>query len=110
MRSRERVGVARLFHPQRLQNKDAHDVYRLLVAMPTEALGSDIRRLLSNGVSNAATTVALALLGKPFATGPDALGAEMAGRAEVGIGDPGQVALAASFLAADLMDSLRSSP
>jgi hypothetical protein len=96
--------------PQRLQNKDAHDIYRLLVAMPTEALAGDLRRLLSDEVSNATTTVAVGLLEELFAAGREALGADMAGRAEAGIGDPVQTALAVSFLAADLMDSLRSSP
>lgn len=50
-----------------------------------------------------ATAEALRYLDRLFALGPDTLGSEMAGLAEVGIGDPETVAQAAAFLAADVL-------
>ena len=46
------------------------------------------------------------MLADLFASGPEAPGSTMAGRAERGIGDPEQVSLAVSILAADLMGAL----
>ncbi len=76
--------------PDRLNDKDAHDVYRLLVATTDmAALGSSFQRLLFDPVSKRVTERALDWLLVLFADGPDALGSVMAGRAEEGIGgDP----------------------
>lgn len=90
--------------PDRLNDKDAHDIYRLLVAttdMP--ALGASFQRLLSEPVSKTVTQQALDWLPPLFADGPDALGSVMAGRAEDGIGDPDLVAASVAALAADVL-------
>ena len=90
--------------PDRLNDKDAHDVYRLLVATTDmAALGSSFQRLLFDPVSKKATKQALDWLPGLFADGPDALGSVMAGRAEEGIGDPDLVAASVAALAADVL-------
>lgn len=90
--------------PDRLNDKDAHDVYRLLVATTdTAVLGSSFQRLLSDTVSKTATEQALGWLRTLFADGPDALGSVMAGRAEEGVGDPDLVAAAVAALADDVL-------
>ncbi len=89
--------------PERLTDKDAHDIYRLLVAVPTGPLAAAIRRLQSDALAGEVTRQAVSLLDAHFAVGPRALGPTMAGRAEEGIGDPAVVAAALSTLAADLI-------
>ncbi|WP_099038438.1 hypothetical protein [Mycobacterium neglectum] len=90
--------------PDRLNDKDAHDIYRLLVATTdTAALGSSFQRLLSDPISKTVAEQALDWLRPLFADGPDALGSVMAGRAEEGIGDPDLVAASVAALAADVL-------
>ena len=90
--------------PDRLNDKDAHDVYRLLVATTDmTALGSSFQRLLFDPVSKTVSKQALDWLPVLFADGPDALGSVMAGRAEEGIGDPDLVAASVAALAADVL-------
>lgn len=93
----------RLETPRRQDDKDAHDIYRILVASDTHDLAGVISALLSNELSREVTAQALQALRMLFATGPDARGSTMAGRAERAVGDPHQVALASSILAADLL-------
>lgn len=92
--------------PHRLNDKDAHDVYRILRAIETEELRQAFNRLLANELSEQTTKEALRYLDELFAVGPDGLGAVMAGRAEEGVGEPEQVAVAASILAADLIEAI----
>lgn len=92
--------------PRRLIDKDAHDVYRLLVATPTESLATTVRQLQADDVAGRITAQALEFLRALFAAGPDAMGARMAGRAEELVGDPPTVSAAASVLAADLLACL----
>jgi hypothetical protein len=97
----------RLDNPQRLNNKDAHDIYRLLVAETDMAqLAKSFRKLLGDPVSAAVTQRSIDWLANLFGT-PTATGSLMAGQTEVGVGDPEQVALSTSFLADDLLNSLR---
>ncbi|WP_448712446.1 hypothetical protein [Microbacterium profundi] len=96
----------RLETPRRRDDKDAHDIYRILVAISTEDLVDTFRVLLNDVVSEAVTSDALSMLERVFASGPEAPGSTMAGRAEHAIGDPEQVSLAVSILAADLMKAL----
>lgn len=98
----ERTGA-----PDRLVDKDAHDIYRILVAVPTAQLASTLRTLGADPISREATNHALEYFDRLFATGPHAIGSTMAGRAEEGIGDPEQVALAVSLLASDALDAVR---
>jgi hypothetical protein len=96
----------RAANPGRLVDKDAHDIYRILIDVDTAALASSLRRLLEDEVSRAATKTGLKYLGTLFADGPQALGPVMAGRAEEGVGEPETVALAVSILTADLLAAL----
>ncbi|WP_285728272.1 GSU2403 family nucleotidyltransferase fold protein [Psychromicrobium xiongbiense] len=98
--------VERMDSPHRLNDKDAHDIYRLLRAIDTTELSEAFRGLLAAELCSEVTREALDALGKHFATGPDATGSAMAGRAEEGVGDPEQVSVATALLAQDLMDSL----
>lgn len=98
----ERVGTR-----QRLNDKDAHDAYRILRATETEELSEAFIRLLTDKLSESATREALIFLEQLFVSGPSAIGSMMAGRAEEGLGDPEQVSVAVAILSADLMDTLR---
>lgn len=91
--------------PDRLNDKDAHDIYRLLVATETADLATTVRRLDANEVSKDVTAQALVYLEQLFAS-PQTLGSTMAGRAEEGVGQPDTVSASASFLAHDLMSAL----
>lgn len=92
--------------PSRLNDKDAHDSYRLLVAITTFDLAAAIRRLLGPDISRDVTLAALDFLDELFARGPESLGSVMAGRAEEGVGRPDTVAAAVSVLAQDLLTEL----
>jgi hypothetical protein len=93
----------------RLVDKDAHDVYRLLVAVDTGKLAQRLDALAGDDLAGAATGQALDYLRQLFAS-PDASGAVMAGRAEELVGDPAVVSAAAATLAEDLLAVLRTAP
>jgi hypothetical protein len=90
--------------PGRLVDKNAHDVYRLLVAMNTDDLAASMRTLVVDEFCGAVSTQALVYLRQMFASGPAALGAMMAGRAEQLVGDPATVSASVAVLAADLLE------
>lgn len=92
--------------PHRLVDKDAHDVYRILVDTESDLLASKFHELLEDEMSSEITTEALAHIRELFADGPEAIGSVMAGRAEEGIGEPITVALQTSILAADLLEAI----
>ncbi|MER5419687.1 hypothetical protein [Streptosporangium roseum] len=94
--------------PRRLNDKDAHDAYRILIDTDTADLAFAFGALRREPVSSETTDQAIEYLVTLFAAGPDALGASMAGRAEEGIGEPERVALSTSLLAADLVTALAS--
>lgn len=95
----------RVDSPNRLNDKDAHDIYRLLVATETHDLAETMQRLHADEISQEATTQALNYLDQLF-TSADALGATMAGRAEEGVGQPDTVSASVSVLAQDLLSAL----
>ena len=95
--------------PRRLEDKDAHDIYRLFVAVTTSDLAAPMARLLADPLAGAVTERAMAYLREMFAAGPGALGSVMAGRAELGVGEPETVAASVALLAADLLLALESS-
>ncbi len=96
--------------PHRLNDKDAHDIYRLLVAVDTAPIAATLGMLLNDPLSRPATSYALDQLDVLFAQGPGSMGATMAGRAEEGIGDPATVALAVSLLATDILAEMGTNP
>jgi hypothetical protein len=98
-----KIGERAVDAPDRLVDKDAHDVYRILVATDTGELATDFARLLADDLSSGTTAEAIDLLRDLFAAGPDATGSLMAGRAEEGVGEPATVALQAAILTSDLL-------
>jgi hypothetical protein len=91
--------------PNRLIDKDAHDVHRLLVAVPTATFAERLDLLRRDDLAGAATTAAIHLLDGLFGE-PGAIGAVMAGRAEVAVGSPDVVAASTAALAGDLIAAL----
>ena len=97
-----KVGERRT-EPDRLVDKDAYDIYRLLVAVPAATIGESIDRLVDDPLAGRVTIVAMTFLREMFAAGPGAVGSAMAGRAEDGIGNPDLVAAAATALTNELL-------
>jgi hypothetical protein len=91
---------------RRQDDKDALDVYRLLVAMSTETLTTGIRTLLDTDLSQEVTSQALDHLAELFGT-DDAIGSAMAARAVEGLDDPETVAASCAALAQDLLTALQ---
>ena len=93
--------------PHRLNDKDAHDFYRLLVATTDiTALSEAFQRLLVDPLAKSVTRQAIDWLPFLFADGPDAIGSVMAGRAEEGVGDPDVVAASVAALTAELLSAI----
>jgi hypothetical protein len=95
-------------NPDRLLDKDAHDVYRLLVAAATATLAAGFARLQADELAGSVTGEAVVYLEQLFASGPEALGSTMAGRAEELFGNAAVVSAAVAALAADLLAALPS--
>lgn len=87
--------------PSRLDNKDAHDLYRLLRATETPEVVAGFMTLLSDPRADHVALRALEYLDQLFHD-PSSLGSQMAGRAEEGIGDPETVAASVAVLVSDL--------
>ena len=94
--------------PGRLVDKDAHDIYRLLVATETPALAGRLEELSEDEIAGPVTVSAIVYLRELFAT-PTALGALMAGRAEQTAGDPEAATVAAVLLSNGLLAALDGS-
>jgi hypothetical protein len=89
----------------RLGDKDALDVSRLLQAVGTRELAGSIRRLLNAGVSRAVTEEAIDLLRRQFGT-LDGPGAAMAARATEGLEDPDRIRASCVALSTDLLNEV----
>lgn len=96
----------RLEQPDRLNDKDAHDIYRLLVTKTAPEIAATLVFSLDDSVSADAVREAIQYLRTLFAAGPGAVGSMMAGRAEEGIGDPENVAVSVALLAEDIVTEL----
>lgn len=92
--------------PDRLVDKDAHDIYRLLVAISTSQLANALHLLTNDELAGAVTTQALTFLDDMFAAGASATGSQMAGRAEEGVGEPAVVSASCDALASDLLTAV----
>jgi hypothetical protein len=93
--------------PDRLLDKDAHDIYRLLVAAGTDTLATALAKLQADELADRVTDEAIVCLEQLFASGPEALGSTMAGRAEELFGSSAVVSAAVATLAADLVAALQ---
>lgn len=92
--------------PERLLDKDAHDIYRLLAATDTSLVSGTLAELRNDELAGATTRAAIGYLEQLFASGPGALGSTMAGRAEELVGDPSVASAAVAALASDLITAL----
>jgi hypothetical protein len=90
--------------PDRLADKDALDVLRLLRGIDTAPFAESIRRLQDHDVSRAVTRQALDLLRRLFGT-PDAKGVEMVVRATEGLEDPATIRASCVVLASELLSA-----
>ncbi|MGH3263504.1 MAG: hypothetical protein ACRDNS_16090, partial [Trebonia sp.] len=85
-----------------LVDKDAYDVYRLLVAIATDGLAAALVRLLADELAGDVASAALDFLAQLFGNA-DSAGSVMADRAEELVGDPAVVAAACAALTGDLL-------
>lgn len=91
--------------PDRLSDKDAFDIYRLL-QLPALDLALGVRKILADERSATVGKAAIGFLHQLF-EGPDAAGCVMAGRYVEGVADPEIIRLSASTLAEELQTSIR---
>ena len=91
---------------RRLEDKDAHDIYRLLSAVSMATLTVGISKLKSDALSRDITEVGLVQFEKLFARGSEAEGSLRAGRAEFGFGDPITISQSVALLAQELLEAL----
>lgn len=89
-----------------LVNKDAHDIYRLLSAIPITTFTLGLSKLTSYSLSKEITEIGLKQFENLFARGPEAEGSMRAGQAEFGFGNPDTVSQSVAFLARDLIEAL----
>ncbi|MGH2390998.1 MAG: hypothetical protein ACRDIE_22600, partial [Chloroflexota bacterium] len=93
--------------PDRLRDKDALDVYRLLQASDTPVLAAKIRVLMADPrweeIIRQAIDHLRSLFGSPYA-----IGSQMAARAVETVGDPVTVAQSAAALTEDLLQAIRN--
>ena len=99
--------MERLENPRRLNDKDAHDIYRILRAINPVELAEGFRTILRDSISQYVTQQAINGIRQHLASGTEATFAHMVGRAEEGIGEPETVSLAVALLAQDLLAALR---
>jgi hypothetical protein len=67
---------------------------------------ASLSRLGEDALAGDVTRTALVSLERFFAARPKALGSRMAGRAEVGVGDPEAVSASVAILARELLEAL----
>lgn len=91
--------------PGRLVDKDAHDIYRLLVATDAAELAACLDGLCRDELAGDSTRTALGYMRELFVNEPR-LGATMAGRAEELVGDPDVAAAAVTVLAEGVLVTL----
>lgn len=89
----------------RLLDKDAHDLYRLLRAVALDDVVTDLRTVLNDDVAGGPSRRALAWL-RQHAQTHEAMIPAMAGRAEDLVGDPEDVAQRSWALIQDVLDAI----
>ncbi len=101
----DRVTAREAGRKDRTQPKDAHDVFRLLKAVPPDAVPAGLELLLTHDVSGPVTRIAIEHLRRLAAT-PEAELCVLAGRAEEGVGDPALVSAQVHALIEDALEDL----
>ena len=99
----ERMGDA-----GRSQDKDAHDVYRLLRATETSDLVQRFTVVAQDERARDVVLEGLLLFQELFAGGSESAAARMAGAAEAELGNPDEVAVSTALLAGELLSGLKS--
>lgn len=90
--------------PHRLNNKDAHDIYRLLRSAESAEISATWNSILDDPVAGETALEAVALLERLFAIGANAIGSQMADNAE-----PERfVGESVAALAKELLDELKA--
>ena len=92
--------------PDRLGDKDALDVLRLLQGTEARELAGSLQRLLASEISGDVTRQALGFLQRLFGV-EDALGVAMAVRATEGLEEAATIRLACTMLASELLEAMR---
>ena len=100
------IKVSERIESARFSAKDCHDIYRLLLATPTEYLTIRMHALLNEQISGSCANQALEILKSTFATSPNSFGAQAAASVEVGIGNPDLVSQSLWALSNDLLAAL----
>lgn len=80
-----------------LMNKDAHDIYRLLSAVPMATFTLGLSKLTSHSLSKEITVIGLMQFEKLFARGSEAEVSTGAGEAECGFGNLDTVPQSVAF-------------
>lgn len=93
---------------KRLANKDAHDVYRLLVSREKKEIATSLVHLLNNQISADEARVGFQAFKKLFAEKQSALGNQMAAEATIGTQDEAQVQASLWALALDLVEEVEA--
>ncbi len=104
-----KIGDRATTSANRLLDKDAHDLYRLLRASAPAEVVADLRLLRRDDVAGPATERALTWL-REFAKTHESLIPAMAGRAEENVGDPEDVSQRTWALIQDVLDALDAAP
>jgi len=101
-----KIGDRLMGSSERLTSKDAHDVYRLLLATQTELLGQLFQKLLSNPISAPESQIGLTAFTQLFAKSQDAPGNRLVAEAAKGIEDADLLMASCWALASDLVETL----
>jgi hypothetical protein len=93
--------------PDRLVDKDALDIYRLLAAVSTLTLTRALQILLADPISASVTRTAVTYLGELFGSA-NVIGSRMAARAVEPLMDGDTIAQSSAALAQDLLEALEA--
>ncbi|MGH7804777.1 MAG: GSU2403 family nucleotidyltransferase fold protein [Candidatus Binatia bacterium] len=104
-----KIGERSETSPNRLIDKDAHDLYRLLRASEAESVAAALRRLRRDPIAGAATNRAVGWLVR-LSERPDSLIPSMAGRTERFVGRPDDVAASTWALIQEIAERIGPSP
>lgn len=91
-----------------IENKDAHDVYKILRAVDTETLATGLKLLIDLPFSAASARKGMNYFKTLFAAGSRSPGSQMAGAAEQDFGNSALVSKSTTLLAEDLLSALGS--